>query len=349
MYMSLRVLSHLHDLDNKTVLVRIDSDIDIHNGKIMDDTRLASSLETIHYILKNHGKIILLGHSGRPEGKINELYTLKLVASWFAKKFSGEIQEKDFNNFKGWEITPHLSLLENLRFYKDEEENNKEFAKNLMALGDVFVNEAFAVSHRNHASIYSLAKVLPSYAGFHLEREIKTLSEIMENPKRPLGVLIGGAKIETKLPVVSHMHAIAEYVMVGGKIADEHRLLMKTQHEEMKQKTSALLVSTNTPDGLSITDQDTQNFIQIINMCKTIVWNGPFGKMGDEAHEKNTLQIARAIIDSGAFSVVGGGDSLSLLAQHNLLSKFSFVSTGGGAMLEFLSGKKLPGIEAIEN
>lgn len=349
MYMSLRTLSHLHDLNNKTLLIRIDSDIDIKNRKIIDDTRLESSLETIRYVLKNHGNIILLGHSGRPEGRINELYTLEPVASWFAEKFNGQVKEKDFNGFKGWEITPHLSLLENLRFYKEEEKNNKEFAKNLSHLGDIFVNDAFAVSHRKHASIYSLPELLPSYAGLHLEQEVKTLSEIMENPKRPLAVLIGGAKIETKLPVVSFMHTVAEYVLVGGKIADEHRILMKTQHEELKQKKSALLVSTNNADGLSITDQDTQNFIQIINLCKTVVWNGPFGKMGDESTEKNTLKIAKAIINSGAFSVVGGGDSLSLLTQHNLISKFSFISTGGGAMLEFLSGKKLPGIEALES
>ncbi len=346
--MSLRVLSKLTNLQNKTVLVRIDSDVDIKNRKIADDTRLTFSLQTIKYVLGHHGNVMLLGHSGRPEGKPNPLYTLEPVAEWFAEKFKGVTQEKDFNGFKGWQITPHLSLLENLRFYKEEEENSKTFAESIGALGDVFVNEAFAVSHRKHASMHALAEFLPSYAGFHLINEVKVLSEVMDNPKRPLAALIGGAKLETKLPVVSKMHNIADYVMVGGKIAQENKELLKAQHEKTGGKRSALLVADSMADGTDITVNDTENFIQIINLCKTVVWNGPFGKMGSTATEKNTLEIAKAIIKSGVYSIVGGGDSLSLLSQHNLLSKFSFVSTGGGAMLEFLSGKDLPGIKVLE-
>ncbi len=346
--MNLRKLSLLHNIKDKTALIRIDSDIDIKDGKILDDTRLVSSLETIKHILHTGGSVILVGHSGRPEGKVNPDYTLEPVAKWYALHFKGSISRKDFDGFAGFEITPHLLLLENIRFYKEEEEGNEEFAQKLSMLGDIFINDAFAVSHRNHASITGISKFLPSFAGIHLERELATLSKIMEHPKRPLGVLIGGAKLETKLPVVSKMHHIAEYVLVGGKIAQENRLLLKAQHEKVEGLKSAILVADNTSDGQDITPKDTENFIQIIQLCKTIVWNGPFGKMGNPKTEENTLKIARAIIESGAFSVVGGGDSLSLLKQHNLLSKFSFVSTGGGAMLEFLSGKTLPGVKALE-
>lgn len=346
--MAMRVISDLKDLQDKTILVRIDTDLDIKNGKIMDDTRLTSSLETIKYILKNHGNVILLGHSGRPDGKVNLEYTLKPVAKWFADAFSGEVMETEFGTFSGWRITPHISLLENLRFYKEEEENDTAFAKNLASLGDVYVNEAFAVSHRKHASVYLLATLLPSYAGFHLQEEVEKLSHILKDPARPFAILIGGAKLETKLPLVEKMHRIADYVLVGGKIAEEQRTLVKVQHEKVEGHKSAILVADNTEDGLDITEKDAENFIQILNLAKTIVWNGPLGKMGDDKTEENTLKVARSIAESGAYTVVGGGDSLSLLEQHHLLSQFSFVSTGGGAMLELLSGKELPGIKVLE-
>lgn len=345
--MSLHTVSQLHDLKDKKVLVRIDSDIDIKDGKIIDSTRLESSLDTINYLLKHGADVILLGHLGRPDGKVNNEFTLRPVAKWFAKEFSGVTEEKEINGFKKWKIKDNLFLLENLRFYKGEEANDPEFSKNLASLGDIYVDEAFAVSHRDHASITGITKLLPSYAGYHFQKEIEELSKILEKPERPLVVLIGGAKIETKLPLVEKMHHVADYVLVGGAIAAEVKTLMKVQKEKGAGK-SAVLVADTTPEGTDITEKDTENFIQIIRLAKTIVWNGPMGKMGDPKTEKNTLDIARAITESGAYSVIGGGDSLALLQQHHLLDKFSFVSTGGGAMLEFLSGKTLPGIKVLE-
>ena len=162
-------------------------------------------------------------------------------------------------------------------------------------------------------------------------------------------VLIGGAKIETKLPMVEKMHHVADYVLVGGKIAEEVKTLIKIQHEKISGHKSVVLVADNVEAGDDITPKDTENFIQIFQLAKTIVWNGPVGKMGNPETEKNSLKIGRAIAESKAYTVVGGGDSLALLKQHNLLDKFSFVSTGGGAMLEFLSGKNLPGIKVLEN
>lgn len=346
--MAIRVISDIKDFKDKKVLIRIDSDVDIKKGKIVDDTRLTSSLETIKYVLTHNGSVIIIGHSGRPDGKENPEYTLKPVAEWFKEEFKGLLEDIKLDTFKGWSITPHLSLLENLRFFKEEEDNEHDFAKKLANLGDIYVNEAFAVSHRAHASTSSIAKLLPSYAGFHLQKEVESLSKILENPKKPLIILIGGAKLETKLPLVEKMHRIADYVLVGGKIAEEHRTLLKVQHEKVEGHKSLVLVADNTPDGLDITEKDAENFMQILSLGNTIVWNGPLGKMGDPKTEENTLKVARCIADSKAYTVVGGGDSLSLLTQHHLLSKFSFVSTGGGAMLEFLSGKNLPGIKALE-
>lgn len=344
----LRTISQLHDLKGKKVLVRIDSDVCIENGKILDDTRLEASLKTIQYLQEHGGIVILLGHSGRPNGKAVSKFTLEPVAKWYEHKLSGHMEATKLGEFSGWKISDNLFLLENLRFYKGEEENNPEFATQLASLGNIYVNEAFAVSHRNHASITGVPKLLPSYAGLHLQEEVEELSKILENPKRPLVVLIGGAKIETKLPIVEKMHHVADYVLVGGKIAEETRVLIKVQHEKITGQKSVILVADNIPAGDDITLKDTESFIQIISLGKTIVWNGPMGKMGNPKTEKNTLEIARAIIHSNAYSVIGGGDSIALLSSHHLLDKFSFVSTGGGAMLELLSGKPLPGIKVLE-
>lgn len=346
--MVLKGISDIHDFSGKTVLMRIDTDVDLNGDKISDDTRLQASLETLHYILKHNGHVILLGHLGRPDGKKNSALSQLPIAHWFCEKLHGQIHEKKFNDFSGWQITDSVALLENIRFYPEEESNDHGFAKRLADLGDLYVNEAFAVSHRDHATITGIVKYLPSYAGLHLQQEIADLSRAIKHPKRPLVVLIGGAKLETKLPVVETMHKVADYVLVGGKIAQEQRQLVKVQHESIPSHKSILFVADNTPDGENVTEKDTENFIQIINIANTIIWNGPVGKMGNPETEENTLKIAKAITESGAYTVVGGGDSLAFLQKHHLLDRFSLVSTGGGAMLDFLAGKTLPGIKALE-
>lgn len=346
--MALRTISQIKNFEGKTVLVRVDTDVDIKNGKILDDTRLAASLETIRYILKHHGNVIVVGHLGRPKGAVNKAFTLLPVAKWYAHHFDGKPTPQTVDNFEAWSITESLIILENIRFYEGEEKNDPDFVQKLAKLGNIYVDEAFAVSHRNHASITGITKLLPSYAGFHLSCEVEALGKILHDPKRPLVVLIGGAKLETKLPLVETMHRLADYVLVGGKIAEETRTLIKVQHEKIKGKKSVVLVADNTPDGLDITEKDTENFIQIIHLAEMIVWNGPVGKMGNTKTERHTLMIAKAIANSPAYSVVGGGDSLTLLREYNLLHRYSFISTGGGAMLEFLAGKKLPGVKVLE-
>ena len=348
------------DVRGKKVFLRTDIDVPLsENGQIADDTRLDESLGTLNFLLENGAHVILAGHLGRPQGRESNL-TAQPIAKWYQNKLkikSFDIAQDENSKLKmikigeldGWRISDKLFLLENLRFNSGEESNDPEFSRQLASLADIYVNDAFASSHRAHASVVGIAKLLPHFAGFMLKKEIDTLSTLMDNPKRPLTVVIGGAKIETKLPVVEKMHQIADYVLVGGLIAEETKALLKVQHEKVKERKSALFVADLNGEETDITSKDAENFLQIINLAKTIVWNGQVGKT--EGNEKNleigSAKLARGIIDAGAYSVVGGGDTIGYLKKIGLLDKFSFVSTGGGAMLEFLSGDKLPGLQAL--
>lgn len=335
-------------IKGKKVFLRTDIDVPIENGKITDDTRLIEGLETLNFILENNAHVILAGHLGRPEG-IEEKLSLKPIANWYAKKFTSKPQKGKIGAFSGWQITPQFYILENLRFYKEEEGNQQILAEHLANLAEVYVNDSFASSHRAHASVVGVAKLLPHFAGITLSREINILTNLIEDPKRPLTVVVGGAKIETKLPLVEKMHRIADYVLVGGKIAEETKILLKVQHEKVSDRKSALLVADQTFDKSDITPNDAENFLQIINLSQTVIWNGTVGiTEGRELdHSLGSFKIARGITESKAYSVVGGGDTIGYLKKVGFLKKFSFVSTGGGAMLELLSGEKLPGIEAL--
>jgi phosphoglycerate kinase len=346
------------DVKEKRVFLRADLDVPVAGGKVDDDYRLSSVIPTIEYLLKQNAKIILAGHLGRPEG-IDESLSLEPVARWFSIKYKvAGIKYGKKGDFGGWEIGKNIFLLENLRFNAGEEKNDPEFSKQLAGLADVYVNDAFAMCHRNHASMVGITKLLPHFAGLHLEQEVEVLSGVLKNPKRPLVVIIGGKKIETKLPLVEKMHRIADYVLVGGKIAEETRILIKVQHEKIIGSKAALLVADLTQDNTDITQKDAENFVQIIALAKTVVWNGSMGitsseiknqKSKLEDSEKGTKMIAEGIIKSGAYSVVGGGDTVDYLNKLGILNKFSFASTGGGAMLSFLSSEKLPGLEALLN
>jgi len=340
------------DVNGKTVFLRADLDVPLSAEKIEDDTRLLATIPTIEYLLKQNAKIIIGGHLGRPKG-IDESLSLKPVAEWFAKKLIHNsefiIQNSKLASFGGWEIGQNIFLLENLRFYESEEKNDPEFAKKLASLAEIYVNDSFAMCHRNHASIIGITRFLPHFAGFHLQKEIETLSHVMENPKRPMVVIIGGKKIETKLPLVEEMHRIADYVLVGGKIAKESQVFLKVRHEKISGKKAVLLVADLTPDELSITEKSLYNFLDIILLGKTIIWNGTMGFIGEKEDKfQATKKIAKAIIASKAYSIVGGGDTVEFLNRIGILNKFSFVSTGGGAMLAFLSGEKFPGLVALE-
>ena len=334
------------DLKGKTVLLRADVDVTVTNKKISDDFRLKTSLETLNYLLENASKVIICGHLGRPKGK-DESLSLEIVADWYAKNLNGKVSKTKLSDFDAFEILPNLVLLENLRFDPGEEVDDPDFSKKLSLLAQVYVNDAFASSHRKHASIYGAAKLLPHFAGLHLEKEVEELSKVLENPVRPLTVIIGGAKIETKLPLVSKMHKFADYVLVGGELVEEDKVLLRVAHQKEGIIKSILFVADLTADGKDITEYSTQNFIQIISRSKTIVWNGPMGQF-EQCFDQGTRELAQGIAESGAYSVVGGGNTVEFLEKEGLMGKFSFVSTGGGAMLEFLAGEKLPGLEVLE-
>jgi len=345
------------DVNGKTVFLRADIDIplsEIRNPKseirnIEDDTRLKAALPTIEYLLQQNCKIIIGGHLRRPKG-IDKKLSLEPVALWLCHKLKikNEKLKIKLGDFDAWQLADNILIVENLRFYPGEEKNDREFSKNLASLAQIYVNDAFAMSHRNHASIVGITHFLPHFAGFHLQKEVETLSHVMENPKRPLVVIVGGKKIETKLPLVEKMHKVADYVLVGGKIAEESKALVNVQHEKITGKKAVLLVADAIPDGSDITDKDAENFLQIISLAKTIIWNGSMGIIENEKlMGESTRKIALGIIKSGAYSVVGGGDTVEFLNKLGVLDKFSFASTGGGAMLAFLSGEKLPGIEAL--
>ncbi len=283
----------------KHIVVRADLDVPLDSsGKILDATRLEKGKKTMQYLLDHGAKVIVLGHLGRPEGKQqisnshpsadgqipdkDKAFSLEPVAEWLAQAFGGEVQETSLGEFPGWKIRENLFVIENVRFYQGEKENNDTFAQKLATLGDIYVNDAFAVAHRTHASVVAITKFLPSAAGIHLQEEVATLSDIMEDPKRPLVVLIGGAKIETKLPLIEKMHHLADFVLVGGKLASETQALLKVQHEQMVPSVtghkSILLVADLNQSGTDITRTSLENFLQVISDAKTIVWNGPVGK-----------------------------------------------------------------------
>lgn len=333
----------------KRIFLRADLDVPLSSaGQVLDQYRLYAWLPTLHYLLNKRATVVIGGHLGRPHGH-DERYSLFPIAHWLTKKSRYRFLrvEKTFlAGFPGWKLSENLFLLENLRFYPGEEENDPLFSKKLSTLADMYVNEAFAASHRAHASIVGLPKHLPHFAGIRFLEETRVLCRVLDKPERPLVVLVGGAKIETKLPLVEKMHQFADYVLVGGKIAGETRKLLQLSHEQAKaSKKSVLQVAELTVDGKEITPKSTQNFLEVIKLAKTIVWNGPMGKVEEVSGSTRTL--AKAIAKSHAYSIVGGGDTIAFLQKIRYAHKFSFVSTGGGAMLSFLSGETLPGIEAL--
>ncbi len=338
------------DVAGKRVLVRCDFNVPLDKeGGILDDSKLKDALPTLNYLREHEAKIIILTHLGEPEGQVVERLTLDVVKDALEKLLGIAIKKTD--DCIGKEVTKaveHMNagevlLLENVRFHKEETKNNPAFAKELASLGDLYINEAFDVCHRAHASVAGVAQFLPHGAGLALQKEVEVLRHIMQHPKRPMVAIIGGAKVATKAAFVDGFCAFADLVIVNGLIKQElisKKIPLVTPEKVFGPKENL--------DGLDLSPQDTERIVEQILHAKTIFWNGPFGKFEEEQYKKGTLAIANAIIKSGAFSVVGGGETIAFLHQEGMLDKFSHVSTAGGAMLEFLSGQELPGLKALE-
>lgn len=339
------------ELANKRVLIRVDFNLPMENGQIVDDFRLRVSLDTLKYCVENQAKVILMSHLGRPQGQKDPKFSLLPVANRLSQLMNQPVKmlddcigprvKKEIEEMKNGEIV----LLENLRFHPEEEANDPDFAKQLSSLADIYINDAFGSSHRNHVSIVGLPRYLPSVAGLLLEKEVKILSQSLKSPQQPAIAILGGAKIEIKLPTVESLAKKYDQVLIGGKIANEIvdgkipvagnvRLPLDYVFEGEKK--------------LDIGPKTIDNYKKIISQAKTIIWNGPMGVFEKEKFAAGTEEIAQAIAKSSGYSVVGGGETIEVLNNLNLIDKIDLVSTGGGAMLEFLAGKELPGIKVLE-
>lgn len=327
------------NVKEKHVLLRLDLDVPLQEAagkvEVADDTRLRASIPTIKYLVEQKARrIVILGHRGRPQGKVAESLSLKPVGEHLEKLLEGELgaKIKEANIF----------MMENLRFSAGEEANDEHFAEHLAHEGEAYVNDAFAASHREHASIVGLPRFLPHAAGIHIAEEVRVLSKVLESPKKPVVVVLGGGKFD-KAFLVERLLDHAEWLLVGG-------VLPKRVKSYCREKDGHMCVSAAhlTRDGEDITPDSAKNFSQIIKDAGTIVWNGPMGDI-DQGHWDGTDAVANAVATSSAYKVIGGGDTIHALQKLGLLGKMDYVSTGGGSMLEFLAYGDLPGLKALRN
>lgn len=379
------------DFESKKVLVRVDFNVPLdEDGNVKDDERIIAVLPTINFLLKKNAKIILMSHLGRPKGKVIE----KLKMNEVAKKLSelldkeviklddciGEQVKEKTNAMKNQEII----MLENLRFHAEEEKNDEKFAKGLASLADVYIDDAFANSHRNHASMTTITKFLPSYAGFLFEREMTVLTRIIHNPKKPFIVIIGGAKPD-KIDVIRNLLNIADKIIIGGVLAntflkamganignskfdleslnDAKILLAQSKGKIVlpidafvaksieKGEKSRIAKIDKITDDCMIGDIGPDTIVlykKTLEHANTVVWSGPLGAFEYEKFEGGTHEIALFLSGLKTKVIIGGGDSAAAIKKLGLESDITYISTAGGAFLEFLSGKKLPAVKALE-
>ena len=385
------------DLKNKLILVRVDLNLPVVNGVVQDETRLQSVLPTIQEIIKKGGKVVLCSHFGRPNGEYNKKYSLKPLIEPLSKALNcpinfsptciGPQAEELKNNLKEGQTL----LLENLRFHMGEETNNKDFSEDLTLGIDYFVNDAFSCSHRRHSSTVGVTNFLPSFMGTHLEKEIKALEGVLNNPNKPVAAIIGGSKVSTKIDVINFLLKKMDIIIIGGAMANTFvaakgldvgtslfekecidlakELIEKSQNNNCNLiLPTDFIVSKNLKKNAEYTtanfDSLPHNMMALdigpksielinknINNCKTILWNGPLGAFETYPFDKGTNKVASHVSSltkqKKILSVAGGGDTVSALNNAKVLNDFSYVSTAGGAFLEWLEGKVLPGIEPI--
>lgn len=381
------------DVASKRVLVRVDYNVPIKDGVVGDTLRIQASFDTINYLLKQHCRIVLISHLGRPDGKPDPKFSLKPVAAKaaelldrpikFANDCVGDLIQKAANDLQPGEIL----LLENLRFHAEEEANDPEFAKQLAALGDVFVQDGFAAIHREHASTTGIPKHLPSVSGLLVDKEVATITGALENPKKPLLAISGGAKISDKIEVLSNLLKKVDVLAIGGAMANTFLAAQdvevgKSLYEpdqtdtakEILDQAKSLGVEVILPTDAVVSEsaekpvnqrtvstsavkpadlivdlgpQTIQKIIAAIRRAGTVIWNGPVGVTEVKAFADGSIVLAEALADSNAASVIGGGDTAAFVNAAGLHKEFDWVSTGGGAGLDLMAGKKLPGYEAL--
>ena len=382
------------DLKGKKVFVRCDFNVPMDENKnITDNTRIVAALPTIKYLLEQNCKIILASHLGRPKGEVKPEFSLSPVAKELSKLLNKEvIMAKDVigedatnkaENLKEGEIM----LLENVRFHREETDNDPEFAKKLASMAEVYVNDAFGAAHRAHASTAGIAQYLPAVSGFLIEKELTVLGNAINNPERPFMAILGGAKVSDKIGVIDSLLDKVDTLMIGGGMAytffkaqgysvgnslceEEKTGLALEAMEKAKQKGVKLLLPVDTkvgkefkpdtesktvawtdiPDGwegFDIGEKTIEMFKNELKNAKTVIWNGPLGLFEFDQFAIGTNEIAKTLAELDATTIIGGGDSGAAVAKAGLADKMTHICTGGGASLEFLEGKKLPGIECL--
>lgn len=387
------------ELKGKTVLLRTDLNVPMQGGKITNNTRIVRTMPTISYLLENNCKVIILSHFDRPKGKfVPSMSLAPLVdelseAMWGKQvKFGVDCIGKSARDAVANTQNGEVLLLENLRFHPQEEAGDREFAKEIASLGEIFVNDAFSCSHRSHASITGIAEFLPTVAGRLMQEELEVLGEIFENPQKPIAAIIGGSKISTKLDLLENLSKTMDKILIGGAMANTflyamgHNVGKSLCEKEMKETALSILKKAKEnnckiilpndlvvakkfsahsgnrivavdkiPDDWTAVDigcNSVHLFADEIASCKTVVWNGPIGAFETSPFDASTVSLARHVAfltEQGIISsIAGGGDTISAIMHSGLADSFSYISTAGGAFLEWLEGKELVGVEAIK-
>ena len=384
------------DLKGKKVFVRCDFNVPMYeNQNITDNRRIVAALPTIRYLIEQNCKIILSSHLGRPKGEVKTEFSLAPVAKELSKLLGQEVlMAKDVIGESAKSLAANLQegqvmLLENVRFHREETDNDPEFAKQLASMAEVFVNDAFGTAHRAHASTEGVSHYLPSVSGFLIEKELKFLGDALNNPERPFVAILGGAKVSDKIGVIDSLLEKVDTLMIGGGMAytffkaqgyevgnslcepDKCELALSLM-EKAKNKGVKLMLPVDTkigrefkPDtesktvawteipegweGFDIGEKTIEMFKNELKTAKTVVWNGPLGLFEFDQFAIGTNEIAHALAEIDATTIIGGGDSAAAVEKAGLADKMTHISTGGGASLEFLEGKKLPGIECLQD
>jgi phosphoglycerate kinase len=380
------------DVQGKRVLVRVDFNVPVKNGVVGDDTRIRAALPTLEYLIQHQAILILCSHLGRPDGNPDLKYSLKPVAAHLSSLLGKPVgfAEDCIGPLAATSVAPlkpgDVLLLENTRFHAGETDNDKDMARQLANLADVYVNDAFGSAHRAHASTEGVARFLPAVAGFLMEKEIQYLGAVIANPEKPFVAILGGAKISDKIGVIRNLLSKADMILIGGGMANTFfkaegypvgdslvedealvpaREFLKSGRKHIRlpvdvviaDKFSAdaarkVITSGPIPDGWRILDigpETVAGYAKVINEAKTVVWNGPMGVFEFPEFAKGTYGVAQALASSHATTVVGGGESVAAIQQSGLADKISHISTGGGASLEMLEGLVLPGVAALQD
>ncbi len=389
----MKSISDLENLNNQIVLLRLDLNVPILDGKITDTNRIDKIIPTINLLLSKNAKIIIISHVGRPKGKIKSELSLQPIRDILSSQVNENIRLEKTNifNLKKNELfndaDEKIIILENIRFYPEEENNNEKFSEHLSTLGDIYVNDAFSCSHREHASVTSITKFIPSYSGLQINSEVEALRKITTEIKKPITCIIGGSKISTKIDIIKNLIPKFDNIVIVGAMANNifkykgqnigislfeknSEKIIQEIFSEIKRNSCKIYFPEDVKVGKSLDDDSVQkslnqiesddmildvgsktlkNIKKLIDNSSTILWNGPLGYFENPNFSTGSLEIAKYIAnkETKIYSVIGGGDTVSVINSMKIKNKFNFVSTAGGAFLEYLEGKILPGIRAL--